>query len=103
LSTPDAEKRCEGHPASVVVVGYSDGVVQSRSSERKDIVATLKEHGDAMTPKEIAAAIDKSVNSVQVLLHRMAKAGEVVKVDYGRYVLPPVPPCKSVQSVRVGT
>ena len=69
-------------------------MVQSRSSERKDIVATLKEHGDAMTPKEIAAAIDKSVNSVQVLLHRMAKAGEVVKVDYGRYVLPLYPPVR---------
>ena len=74
----------------------------SRSNERKQIIAALKEHGDAMAPKEIAAAVDKSVNSVQVLLHRMAKAGEIVKVDYGRYVLP-VSCCKSVKSVRVGT
>ena len=61
----------------------------SRSNERKAIITALKQNGDAMAPKAIAALIDEPVNNVQKLLQRMAEAGEVVKVEYGRYALPP--------------
>ena len=60
----------------------------SRSNERKQS-EELKEHGDAMAPKEEISGGSRQVCGLfQVLLHRMAKAGEIVKVDYGRYVLP---------------
>jgi hypothetical protein len=64
----------------------------SRSTERKRIITALKKHGDAMAPKTIAEAIDEPVNNVQKLLQRMAEVGEIVKVEYGRYALPPLHP-----------
>ena len=52
----------------------------------------MKQNGDAMAPKAIADLLDEPVNNVQKLLLRMAEVGEIVKVEYGRYALPPLHP-----------
>ncbi|QHO76801.1 hypothetical protein ACH79_33395 [Bradyrhizobium sp. CCBAU 051011] len=66
-----------------------------RSDERSQIIAALQDHGDPMTPAEIVAATGKPRVSVQRLLGKMAKAGEVHKVGKSRYWLEPMPPGNS--------
>ncbi len=39
-----------------------------------------------MSPTEVAVELGLKVNNVKVLLHKMAEAGEVVKIKRGRYV-----------------
>ncbi|MGH2720873.1 MAG: AAA family ATPase, partial [Actinomycetota bacterium] len=58
-----------------------------RSEERDDVMALLRTAGETMSPKEIAEALDRNQGSTKVLLHRMTKAGEVVKLGYGKYGL----------------
>lgn len=63
-----------------------------RSDERTQVLAVLEDHGAPMTPSEIAAAAGKPRVNIQMLIGRMAKAGEVHKVGKGRYWLVPTPP-----------
>jgi hypothetical protein len=58
-----------------------------RSKERNAIIRVLLDLAEPMTPAEIADAIGKSSSkgSVRVLLHKMRKAGDVVKSADGRY------------------
>jgi hypothetical protein len=58
-----------------------------RSKERNAIIRALLDLGEPMTPAEIADAIGKprSNGSVRVLLHKMRKAGDVIKSADGRY------------------
>jgi AAA domain len=57
-----------------------------RSKERNAIIRALTDLGEPMTPAEIADAIGKPRNSsIRMLLHRMRKAGDVVKCADGRY------------------
>jgi hypothetical protein len=62
------------------------------SNERKRIFAALEEEEGPMMPKEIAAATGQPVANVQRLLGKMARVGSVLKLDYGSYVCPPMPP-----------
>ncbi|MGX1230602.1 AAA family ATPase [Bradyrhizobium barranii subsp. barranii] len=66
-----------------------------RSDERAQIIAALQDHGEPMTPAEIVAATGKPRVSIQRLLSKMAKAGEVHKVGKGRYWVEPLPPGNS--------
>src|SRR5436190_1939216 len=66
-----------------------------RSGERNTIIAALEDHGEPMTPAEIVGATGKPRVSIQRLLGKMAKAGEVHKVGKSRYWLEPVPPGNS--------
>jgi hypothetical protein len=57
-----------------------------RSKERNAIIRSLLDMGEPMTPAEIADAIGKPRNSsIRMLLHRMRKAGDIVKCADGRY------------------
>src|SRR4029077_5969156 len=59
-----------------------------RSNARKRIFAALEEQEGPMTPKAISVQTGQPVGTVQVLLGKMLKLGEVAKLDYGSYVLP---------------
>jgi hypothetical protein len=63
-----------------------------RSSERNNIIAALEDHGEPMTPAEVASATGKPGGNIRKLLFKMAKAGEVHKVGKGRYWVEPVSP-----------
>ena len=58
-----------------------------RSKERNAIIRVLVDLGEPMTPAEISDALGKSRanGSVRVLLHKMHRAGDVVKCADGRY------------------
>jgi hypothetical protein len=63
-----------------------------RSSERNIIIGALGDHGDPMTPAEIASATGQPGGNVRRLLLKMAKASEVYKLKGSRYWVEPVPP-----------
>jgi hypothetical protein len=54
------------------------------SRERAEILRVLEEHGDPMTPTEVADALGKTLNTVKQRLWRMSKDGQVSAAD-GRY------------------
>jgi DNA-binding IclR family transcriptional regulator len=56
------------------------------SEERKAIVRALMD-GARLTPKEIALATGKKVNSIHFLLHKMKKDNEVRQSLDGKYYL----------------
>lgn len=56
------------------------------TEERRGIVKVLMD-GAHMTPKEIAMALGRKVNTVHVQLHRMKKSGEVRQSIDGKYHL----------------
>lgn len=58
----------------------------SISSERKAILALLADD-EPRTPKEIAAALGRSVESVQQLLRKLINDGLIDKPTYGKYAL----------------
>ena len=58
------------------------------SQERRSVLKTLGAAGGGISPKEIAEALGKSVDSVKVLLGEMVKAGQVSNPTYGKYALP---------------
>jgi AAA domain/Adenosine deaminase z-alpha domain len=51
-----------------------------RSDERSVILDTMRDHGEPMTPTEIAAALETTANNVKQLLYKMAKNGDVYRV-----------------------
>jgi hypothetical protein len=54
------------------------------SRERAEILWRLEEHGEPMTPTEVADTLGKPVNSVKQRLWRMSKDGQISAAD-GRY------------------
>jgi hypothetical protein len=58
------------------------------SEERQGVLGVLTKAGGAISPKDIAEALEKSVGSVKVLLGEMVKAGQVDNSSYGKYSLP---------------
>jgi hypothetical protein len=61
-----------------------------RSAERGRVLAALQDAGGPMTPIGIKAAADlRSRNATDVLLSKMVKATEIVRVGKGQYRLPP--------------
>jgi hypothetical protein len=54
------------------------------SRERADILRVLEEHGEPMTPTEVADALGKPSNTVKQRLWRMSRDGQVSAAD-GRY------------------
>ena len=69
-----------------------------RSDERVQIIASLTDHGEPMTPAELSTATGKPSLNVRQLLFKMAKAGEVHKAGKGRYWLEPSNPRNSDNS-----
>jgi hypothetical protein len=60
------------------------------SKERHAILDVLKESNMPMSPKDIfealkAQGINRSTNSIQLLLSKMAKEGIIKTPDYGKY------------------
>lgn len=59
-----------------------------RSGERREVLAALEDSLGPMAPAEVAKVIGKKVGNLNVLLGKMVKDGEVVKVSYGLYAHP---------------
>jgi hypothetical protein len=78
--------RWDANLASWSLVG--DAEEYRLSEERRDVLTALRSASGAMSPKEIAEALDKSHGSVKVLLGEMVKAGQVANPSYGKYSLP---------------
>ena len=57
-----------------------------KSQERKAVVRALIDAGKAMTPAEMVDVLGKKRGTVKVLLHRMAKDGEIVSLGNGTYM-----------------
>lgn len=56
------------------------------SQERRDIRKVLSEVGQPMTPKQVAAELDKPYEAVKKTMQRMAADGTVGKKGLGKYV-----------------
>ena len=65
-----------------------DAVETRRTSERQALLDALLEAEDPMTPGELSIAVSMSRNSVNQLLFKMHKVGEVQKARRGRYIHP---------------
>lgn len=59
-----------------------------RTDERADILSNLIDASEPMNPRDLSIACDMARNSVDQLLFKMAKAGEVLKVGRGLYIHP---------------
>ena len=62
------------------------------SDERKLILEALAGEQTPMGPAAIAGVSGQPVGGVRYLLHKMAKAGEVQKAGYGKYLHPDISP-----------
>jgi predicted transcriptional regulator of viral defense system len=60
-----------------------------RSDQRKAILAALQD--GEMNVLDLTAATGMVRNGLEQLLYKMAKSGEIVRVDRGVYSLPPDP------------
>jgi AAA domain/RepB DNA-primase from phage plasmid len=62
--------------------------VVHRSAERSQVIAALTEAGGPLLVGEIMTETGHKRNAADLLLGRMAKEGEIVRVERGRYGLP---------------
>jgi hypothetical protein len=61
-----------------------------RSGERKRVIDVLREAGAPLQAKDIQVAAGlRNRNATDVLLGKMARDGEIIRADRGRYTLPP--------------
>lgn len=65
-----------------------DAVEVKRSAERRQVLAALEDALGSMSPADIAKVIGKPKANLNVLLTKMVKDGEIVKVSYGLYAHP---------------
>jgi hypothetical protein len=59
-----------------------------RSGERGNILVTLEEAGEPMSPSDLSHVTGMKNGNIRRLLHVMAKAGEVQKTGRGQYIHP---------------
>ena len=60
-----------------------------RTDQRKDILAVLERFPEPMSPKEIMLNIEgSSRNAIDIMLFKMASAGEIERISRGKYALP---------------
>jgi hypothetical protein len=80
-----------------------------RTDERSSILSVLIDASEPMSPKDISVAVGASRNSIDQLLYKMGKVGEVIKQGRGNYIHPerrdlakddPTPPNKISKKVR---
>jgi AAA domain/IclR helix-turn-helix domain len=67
-----------------------DAAEVRRTDERVEILATLAEAGEPMSPADIAASVGKNAANVRQLLVKMTRSGEVKRCARGRYAHPDV-------------
>lgn len=71
------------------LLGNADEV--GRTTEREEIMASLRECGKPMTAREISDVIGKSYDAVRKTATRMAHNGEIEKTGRGLYACPKCP------------
>ncbi len=76
-------------PPTTGSVHMPSGRARRMSPEREAIVAVLQEHPEGASPAEVASALGKEQNPIQTNMSRMVKAGQLERVEQGRYKLPP--------------
>jgi hypothetical protein len=79
-----------------VLKGTDRAKTRSRrlSPERVAIIRLISEHPEGMSPANVTRALQESgmqteQNPVQTTMSRMAQAGQLLRVEHGRYRLPP--------------
>jgi AAA domain-containing protein/IclR-like helix-turn-helix domain-containing protein len=72
------------------------------SSERKTIVEALKASQTAMSPTDIATETGMRPANVRKLLSKLVKEGDVMKAEYGKYLLDPKTPVTPITVGIVG-
>jgi|GEM_PF-1276317 len=74
---------------------------QAKTPERAEILDLLKASPQPMSPKQVAEALDKNVSTIRVLLSRMAHAGDIKMVSFGKYLAAdnPINPVNDVNDV----
>ncbi len=70
--------------------GVGDAQDYRKTQERGAILDILRNSGEPLVPKDIAALLDEKENTTRQRLVRMASDGDVVKKEYGRYAAPPL-------------
>jgi hypothetical protein len=107
LESMDLAVRFDPIAALWNVIGQTEDVI--RTDERKEILSVLIDSTEPMTPKDISIGAQMARNSVDQLLFKMAKAGEVLKTGRGKYIHPsktnlierdPISPHKNDKKVR---
>lgn len=82
-----------------------------RTDERAQILSVLIDATEPISPRELSIACNAPRNSIDQLLYKMAKAGEVLKIGRGLYIhpdrgdlIPPSPstPHKNDKKIRNG-
>jgi hypothetical protein len=74
-----------------------------RSDERNRVIETLRKAEGPPSGKNIVVGAElKNGNAGNKLLFKMAEAGEIERVGYGKYALPSAPSVSSVRPVRTG-
>jgi hypothetical protein len=86
-----------------LLLGDASEVV--RSNEQKAVLDILDKATEPMSPAVVAEMLGKKVNTINVLLRRMAERGDVVKEARGRYRhrnrWENADPCQNGQNVRM--
>jgi RecA-family ATPase len=69
-----------------------DSATVYMSPERQAILKVLGERGGALSPLQIATALDRPLNHTKQLLRKLLMAGLVIQPTYGLYALPSYTP-----------
>ena len=73
------------------------------SPERKAIIEVIRQQPAGMSPFDVAQLLGRSdANAVQTNMSRMARAGQLLRVEQGRYRLPPNVPAASLLDAGAG-
>ncbi|MFK0693073.1 helix-turn-helix domain-containing protein [Mesorhizobium sp. IMUNJ 23033] len=80
-------RRGEGDRAKVWTLTGEASVVR-RSDERGNILVTLEEAEEPMSPSDLSHVTGMKNGNIRRLLHALAKAGEVRKSGRGQYIHP---------------
>ncbi|HHV63231.1 MAG TPA: AAA family ATPase [Firmicutes bacterium] len=59
------------------------------SKERREILKTLREAGEVLTPKAIADQLGRKETNIRFLLNKLVQEGQVIRVGYGKYTVTP--------------
>jgi hypothetical protein len=59
-----------------------------KTPERTEILRLLQQSAAPMSPTQIADALGKKLTTTGMLLKKMAQAGEIIQVHFGRYAAP---------------
>jgi predicted transcriptional regulator of viral defense system len=61
---------------------------RGRRAQREAIIRLIRDHPEGLGPNDVARALDMEPNAAQTTMSRMVSAGQLLRVEQGRYRLP---------------